>query len=73
MLRLAKPTYLSPFFKFIFSERLSNSLRGSDALVFSEFINIVSFLYYAIEFIMLINTFSVTIFLYTKNVSFDGF
>ena len=34
MLRLDKATYLSLLFKFILSERLSNSLRGSDALLF---------------------------------------
>ena len=61
MLRFNKATYLSLLFKFILSERLNNSLRGSDALLFSEFIkNIVSILFYNfIEFIILLYTFLV--------------
>ena len=47
-----KATNLSLLFKFILSEKLSNSLWGSDVLLFPEFINIVSTLYYNfIEFI----------------------
>ena len=38
MLRFDKATYLSLLFKFILSERLSNSLWQSDVLLFSEFI-----------------------------------
>ena len=37
MLRFYRATYLSLVFKFIFSERLSNSLLGSDNLLFLEF------------------------------------
>ena len=58
MLRFYKATYLSLLFKFILSERLSNSLLGSDFLIFPEFINIVSVLFYKfIEFIILLYTF----------------
>ena len=57
MLRFDKATYLSLLFKFILSERFSNSLWGSDVLVFSELINIVSTLFY--------NSFEMIIFLYT--------
>ena len=46
MLRFDKATYLSFFFTFILSKSLSNSLRGSYVLLFSEFINIVSILFY---------------------------
>ena len=46
MLRFDKGTYLPFLFKFILSKNLSNSLRGSDVLLFSEFINIVSILFY---------------------------
>ena len=57
MLSFEKATYLSLLFKFILSERLSNSLRGSDVLLFSEIINMVSILYYNfIEFIILLYT-----------------
>ena len=58
MLRFDKAKYLSFLFKFILSERLSHSLRGSDVLLFLEFINIVSTLFYNfIEFILLLYTF----------------
>ena len=58
MLRFDKATYLSLVFKFILSERLSNTLRGSDVLLFSEFINIVPILSYNLtEFIILLYTF----------------
>ena len=51
------------FFLKIFFERLSNSPRGSDVLLFLEFINIVSFLFYnLIEFILLFYTFLVSSF-----------
>ena len=46
MLRLKRATYLSPLFTFILSVRLSNSLCGSDVLLFLELINIVFALYY---------------------------
>ena len=60
MLRLDKATYLSLFFKFLLSKRLSDSLRGSDVSLFSEFIYIVSILFYNfIEFIILLYTFLV--------------
>ena len=60
MLRFDKARYLSLLFKFILSGRLSNSLWGSDVLLFSEFINIVSILFYNfIEFIILLYTFLV--------------
>ena len=50
------------FLKIVF-ERLSNSPRGSDVLLFLEFINIVSFLLYnLIEFILLLYTFLVNSF-----------
>ena len=55
--------YLSFIFKAILSERLNNSLWGSDVLRFLEFINIVSILFYNfIEFIMLLYTFLVIYF-----------
>ena len=58
MLRFDKATYLSLLFKFILSERLSNSLYSSDVLLFSEFINIVPILYYTfIEFTVFLYTF----------------
>ena len=51
-------TYLSFIFKFTLSEGFSNNL--SDALLFLEFMNIVSILHYVlIEFIFLLYTFSV--------------
>ena len=55
MLKLIfKTTYLSLLFKLILSKRLSNSLLGSDVLLFSEFMNIVSILFYNfIKFITL--------------------
>ena len=60
MLRFNKATYLSLHFKFILTERLSNSLCGSGVLLFSEFINIVSILFHNfIEFIILLCTFLV--------------
>ena len=47
-------------FKSILSEKMSTSLWGSDVLLFSEFINIVSILFYMfIEFILLLYTFLV--------------
>ena len=46
--------------KFVLSKRLSNSLWGSDVLLFPEFINIVSILFYNfIEYIILLHTFLV--------------
>ena len=45
-------------YQFISSVRLSNSQGGSDVLLFSELINIVSILFYDfIEFIILLHTF----------------
>ena len=55
MLSFDKATYLSLLFRVILSVGLSNSLWGSDVLIFSEFINIVSILFYNfIEFIILL-------------------
>ena len=42
MLRFDKARYLLLLFKFILSERLSNSLWKSDVPLFLEFINIVN-------------------------------
>ena len=54
MPRFDEATYLSFLFKFTLSERLSNSLRGSDVSLFSKFISIVSKLFYNfIEFSIL--------------------
>ena len=48
------------FLKFILSERSSNNLWAADVLLFSEFINMVSILFYNfIEFIILLHTFLV--------------
>ena len=59
MLRFDKARYLSLLFKVILSERLNNSLWGSDLLLFLELIK-VSILYYTfIEFIILLYTFLV--------------
>ena len=58
MLKFDKATYFSLLFKFVLSERSSNSLRGSDVLLFSEFLNIASTLVYNFtEFIVLLYTF----------------
>ena len=60
MLRFDKSIYLSLLFKFILSERLRNSLWGSDDLLLREFIHIVSILFYnCIEFIILLCNFLV--------------
>ena len=60
MLRFDGIAPLLAVLKFILSERLSYSLRGSDSLLFSEFINIVSILYCNfIAFIILLYTFLV--------------
>ena len=68
MSRFDKPTYLSLHFKFTLSVRLSKSLRGSDALLFSEFINIVSILFHKFnEFIVFLYTF---LFLDRNNMRF---
>ena len=42
MLRFDKATYSSLPFKLVLSERLSNSLQGSDVLLFAGLINIAS-------------------------------
>ena len=65
MLRFDKATCLLLLYKllFILSGRLSISVWGSDILLFPEFINIVSILYYNfIEFIILLYTFLVIYF-----------
>ena len=63
MLRFEKATYLSLLFRFILSERLSNSRWGWDVLLFPEFKDIVSILFYNfIKFIILLYNFLVTSF-----------
>ena len=63
MLRFEKATYLSLLFWFILSERLSYSLWGWDVLLFPEFKDIVSVLFYNfIKLIILLYTFLVTSF-----------
>ena len=63
----------------ILFEGLSDSLWGSDVLLFSEFINMVSILFYNfIEFIILLDTFLVTSFYQYKEyiiclISFSKF
>ena len=60
MLSFDKATYLSLFIKIILSVKLSNSLSGSDVLLFLELIIQYSFLYNAfIEFIISLYTFLV--------------
>ena len=60
-------TYLSLFFEFALSIRLSYNLRGSVVLIFSELINIASILYYIyVEFIMLLYIFLVISFSQNK-------
>ena len=55
--RFDKTIYLSFLLKSILSERLGNNLCESEVLLFSEFINIVSILYYIYtEFIILLYT-----------------
>ena len=63
MPRFHKATYLSLLFKFILSERLNNNLKGSNVLLFPEFVNIVSILHYNfVEFVILLYTFLVVSF-----------
>ena len=70
MLRFDKAIYLSLHFKFVLSERLSNSLWGSVVLLFPEFINIVSILFYnLIEFIILLYKFLVIYFAQSQKYS----
>ena len=60
MLTFDKATHLSLLFKFTSSARLSNSIWGSDVLLLSEFINIVSNLFYNfIKLIMLLYSYLV--------------
>ena len=79
MLRFDKLTNLSLLFKFILPERLSNSLWGSDVLLFLEFINITSILVYNYtEFIILFYAFLVISFAQCKeymisSISFSKF
>ena len=74
MEKFDKATYLSLLFKVILSERMSYNLRGSEVSLISEFINIVSILFYSfIEFIILLCTFLVIPFAQYKNLCFDGF
>ena len=75
MLRFDKPTYLS----FLLFNRLSYSLRGSEVLLFSEFVNIAAILFYNfIEFIVLLYTYLVISFVRYKKyviclISFSKF
>ena len=63
MLRFGKATYVSLLLKSILSARLSNSLKDLDVLLFLEFRNMVSILYYTFtEFIILLYTFLVNFF-----------
>ena len=63
MLRDDKGTHFSFFFNLILSKRWSNSLWECDTLLFPEFINIVSILFYnLIEFIILLDIFLVIYF-----------
>ena len=55
ILRFDRATYLKLLFKFILFRLLQNSLWGLDILLFLEFINIVSILFY--NFLELLNTF----------------
>ena len=65
MLRFDKATYLSLLFKSILFE--SSSLYESNVLLFPEFIDIVSILYYAFtEFIILLCRFLVISFAHYK-------
>ena len=79
MLRFYKATTLSFTFKFVFSERLSISLWRLSILSFSEFIIIVSLLFFNfIEFIILLNTLLVIAFVQYKDyriclISFSKF
>ena len=79
MLGFNKATYLWLLFKFILPEILSNSLLGSDVLLFSEFINIVSILSCnVIKFIILLYTFLIIYFSWYKEnmvclISFSKF
>ena len=60
-------TYLSLFFEFALSVRLSDNLRGSVVLIFSELINIASVLHYIyVEFIVLLYIFLVISFSQNK-------
>ena len=55
--------FIHILFKFILYERSSNIMRGSDVLLFPEFINLVSILLYNfIEFNVLLYTFLCNIF-----------
>ena len=59
--------HFSLLFKFVSSKRLSNSLWGSDGLLFHEFINIVSILFYNfVKLIILLYTFLVISFAWYK-------
>ena len=79
MLRFDIATYLSLLFKFIFYERLSNSLWGSDVLTFPEFMDIISIPFFNfIELIILLYTFLVISFAWYKEymiwwISFSKF
>ena len=62
-----KATYLSLLFKFVLSARSRNSLWGSAALLFLEFLNVVFILFHSFtEFIMFLHTYLVTSFVCYK-------
>ena len=71
MLRFEKEIYLSLLFIFL-SVGLSISLRGLKVLLLSEFVNIVSILYY-IEFSIFLFTFLVISFAQDKEYDLTGF
>ena len=67
MLKFDKSTFLSFPFKFILSERLSNSLLGSDVYYFQNTLKAVSILYYVfIELFILLYTYLVISFTWYK-------
>ena len=67
MIRFDRATYLSLYFKFNFPGIFSNSLWGSDVLLFLELINVVYILFYNfIEFMILLYTILVLSFCWYK-------
>ena len=65
MLRFGKAIFSSPILKSNLSVSLSIKTRGSEVLLFSEFMNIVFILYDCIDLVMLLYTFLV--------ISFDWY
>ena len=56
MLRFDEATFISLLFNFIFSQRLSSSLWGSDVLLFPEFINLISMMYHLLLLVRMLLT-----------------